>query len=314
MKNETNNDGAPKIDEADFNRFVELEKGADAKAQDAKDIEASLEENTPAGETTADEEKPEPESGAEAAKAVDAELLAKSTQALRRYGMTAKMIDKLSGEEIVEAGAKLLKIQEDNDKAHTELKTLKLGKEKPEAEGKTPAPAKADLSKWQKRLEDKFGDDVAPDLAEFVTEYVGELTKDFASKVQALEAAHARSVVDAAMREVSGEYPGLKDKATRDLVLEKAQKIASAYEDEVSCLRDACKLLDLPTTESLAEAKSTGKAAAQARKNGLPSTNGRTPPVASLSKSDLEMKAMLAFEDGNTQEGQRLMALAGRAQ
>jgi hypothetical protein len=41
--------------------------------------------------------------------------------------------------------------------------------------------------------------------------------------------------------------------------------------------------------------------------------NGRAAPVASRSKDDLQMEAMIAFEDGDREKGNRLMALARAA-
>jgi hypothetical protein len=330
---------------ADFKRFLEMDSvtgKADEKELEA--FEAKLAPPVvkpkakkpkdepdpgehPADETTDGGESPDPEKGEteQTPAKVDVELLAKSTQALKRYGMTAAWLNKHSDEEIVEAGTPLLKIQEDNDKAQSELKTLKLKAttEKPADDGNTPAPVAADLSKWTKALAEKGYEDIAPD----VVALVNEATKDLRARVVAAEekaaaveasreAERVRSVVDAALNEVAGEYPTiLTDSGARDKLLELAQKRAGGYAagEEAKCLRAAAIELDLPQKSSgTASPVIDAKASTNGRRNGLPSANGRASPVTQLSKADLEKKAMVAFEDGDRTEGQRLMTLASR--
>lgn len=302
----TDTEHDPEIaDPKGFEKFVALEKAAMPEP-----------EKTPTDETPVDEEAPKPEKGEakeDTPPKVDVELLAKSTQALKRYGMTASMVNKLSSEEIIEAGERLLKIQEDNDKAHSELKTLKV-KEKPAGGDNTPATPAADVSKLAKRWAEKHGleeSEVAPLLAEFGT----EITKGLQARLDAIEARDAQRVIDSALRDVAEQFPDVKDSATKDKLIAKAQQIAGAYDNERDCLLDAARILGL-THKSKVEADS--KAAAQAKENGrkqagLPSVNGRAAPAASRSKDDLQMEAMLAFEEGDREKGNRLMALARAA-
>lgn len=306
----------PGFDQAGFEKFQALEKaaGESAFADDVPEEEPEQPlANTAKGET------PEPDEGETEEKQppkVDVEQLAKSTQALKRYGMTAAMVNKLSSEEIIEAGERLLKIQEDNDKAQSDLKTLRLGASaktsETREESKTPATPAADLGKWKERLTEKFGDD-----AQDVIEFVQEMVKPAVERLSALEARAIQSAVDSAIERVAGVYPAAKEAETKARLIEKAQKIAGAYEDEYSCLMDAAKLLDLDKATSKDE--SATKADAQAKENGrkragLPTTNGRSgPPASARSKADLETEAMLAFEDGDRDKGNRLMALARAA-
>lgn len=187
-------------------------------------------------EDTTPEEEPAPEPEAESANKVDTAELAKSTQALRRYGMTAAMIDKLSPSEVIEAGSKLSKIQADNDKAQSELLALK----KPESN----TPAAPDTSKVTKKLAEFFGEDAVPALVEYINSHVAGPLQ---AKIDALEADNTRRVVDSAFEAAGRDYPSiLTDDATRADVLKKAQQIAAGYDDARTCIADACRILDVP--------------------------------------------------------------------
>lgn len=250
---------------------------------------------------------------------VDVELLAKSTQALKRYGVTAKMLNKMDPDEIIESGANLLKIQEDNDKAQSELKTLRLTKEKPAGDDKTPATQAADLSKLAKRWAEKHAveeTEMAPLLAEFAT----EATKGLQARLDALEAREVQRTIDSAVQKVGTEFPiVLEDAQAKDKLLKKAQQISGGYDNEHECLVDAAKLLGFKTAaaskaEAASKAKETSRAAdSQTKKQGLMSVNGRAPSTSALSKEDLEFKAFLQLEQGNQPEFQRLIALSKRA-
>lgn len=293
-------------DPVEFAKFTALTGGGEQKEQPKA---------TPAEGETVEPETTEAEPEEQSPK-VDVELLTKSAQALKRYGMTAAWLNKHSDEEIIEAGAHLLKIQEDNDKAQSELKTLKLTKEKPADGDKTPATVAADLSKLAKRWAEKHGleeTEAAPLLAEFAT----EATKGLQARLDALEAREVQRTIDSAVQKVGAEFPiVLEDAQARDKLLKKAQQIAGAYDNEHECLSDAAKILGFKsaTAEAASKAKETARAAdSKAKKDGLLVVNGRSPSTAALSKEDLEFKAFIQLEQGNKPEFDRLIALSRRA-
>lgn len=299
----------PKIDEQDFARFQAIEAGATAPPTTEQEHPS---DDKPEGES------PEPEQGEtkpeEQSPKVDVELLARSTQALKRYGMTAAWLNKHTDEEIIGAGAHLLKIQEDNDRAQSELKTLKLGKEKPAGDVKTPATPAADLSKLNKKLADKLGIEEAD--APLLAELVGEVVKPYIARIEAMEAREGQGRIQSAIREVSQTYDfDPKDAATVERLVEKAQKISGGYDNELDCLLDAARILGIKTrSEAEAAAKASAQVAENGRKqNGLPARNGRAAPASAKSWEELELEAMVALEDGDRDKGNRLLALSRAA-
>ena len=247
---------------------------------------------------------------------VDPMRIAKATEALRRYGMTAKQIDKMDEDDILTVGEHQLKIQKDNDEFRTDVLS-KLGKkEEAGADAKTPAKPKADTSALRKRFADEFGE-------EFL-ELLPEVREDRSDEVAELKATIESMALNELRREASDEIPEFKDRATFGRALAFARAVRAEYGEGPKA--DAKFREDFPTDLDciLSIARNDMKLGAKpepARKkesvaertSGLLDSGSRTSTEPKRSRKELEIQGMLANAEGNKAEAQRLWALSREA-
>lgn len=286
----------------------------DERAASAKLYEAGLRKQhnlpvpppTPAPEKAAEVKPPE---GDSPKVEVDLEKLALSTRALKRYGFTAKMLNGLSDEDKLDAGAKLLKIQEDNDKAQSDLLTYKQVAEQAKSTSatKTPAtPKKEDLAKLRAEFAEEWGDKYLPLFDRQDDPEVG-------ARLERAEAAASSALLEIKRRDIEEQFPEVKARDVWDKVIEKAKKIRSNYDDDDECIADACAILKLKPATEPEPVRERPKADSRERHNGLPAETGRASTGSKMSKKDMQFASFQAFERGDRNEGNRLAALS-RAQ
>lgn len=245
---------------------------------------------------------------------VDPMRIAKATEALRRYGMTAKQIDKMDEEDILTVGEHQLKIQKDNDEFRTDVLS-KLGKAKESgADAKTPAKPKDDTDALRKRFADEFGEEFLPLLS--------EAREDHSETVAALQARVEEMALNELRRDLVDEIPEFKDRTTFSKAVKFARAIRAEYGDGEAGERkfreeyptDADCILSIARNDMKLGAKPAAKKETFAeRSSGLLDTGTVSTPGAKGTKAELRIQGLMAREQGNQAEAKRLFALSDSA-
>ena len=255
---------------------------------------------TPAGDKAEQEEVPEE--------------YERSLSALRRDGLPPEIIDQMTQEQVLDYGAKRLKVQADTDNAFRELQEKSPDEEQAaespaEAAPDTPAvpaeqPAAVDLDEAIKPFEDIFGTEAANALraySEASQPQVGELQNQLQYALGALE----KQLVDGARSELSGQYPDLATDDGMQKVNDRMQSLVKTgeYTDIGSLMKDAARI----------ELSGSGVAPGLAQKDrlkaaGQPMTaDGADIPGNSLGAEERQDALLDALEGGmDVKEASRL--------
>ena len=233
----------------------------------------------------------------------DQDTLEKALSALKRDGLSASVIDKMTNSEIIELGEKRAKVQSDADNAYRELSELKKQQEMaPESETESPAiaeptdqPVPANIQEAIQPFAEIFGDDAAEALAAYNKAPVEPLMQTLAAQSQMLEG----MLMDSAKGQLQARFPQLADSEGYARVSERMQSLAKTgeYSDVTTLMSDAARIEFSDESRRVAEEISNKRAKHKATGQMSPAT-GSAPPEHSLSEDEREEMLLNALEDG----------------
>ena len=231
------------------------------------------------------------------------DTLEKAVTALKRDGLSASVIDKMTNSEIIELGEKRAKVQSDADNAYRELSELRKSKEMAqESETESPAlaeptdqPVPANVQEAIKPFAEIFGDDAAEALAAYSQASVQPLMQTLTAQSQMLEG----MLMDAAKGQLQDRFPQLNDGEDYARVSTRMQSLAKTgeYSDVTSLMSDAARIEFSDESQRVASEISNKRAKHKAAGQMSPAT-GSAPPEHSLSSDEREEMLLNALEDG----------------
>ena len=271
---------------------------------DGEDDDGELEEiptedsgevdNTPDADTAEGQDGEQPEADVD---------LEKSLGVLRRDGLPASVIDKMTNEEILALGAKRSKVQGDVDNTYRELQELKSGKEtatESEEDSTVQAepderPSYANLNSAIEPFSEIFGEDAGQALGAAMQASVQPVLAQFKAQQDMLEG----MLLQSSRQTLSERYPGLSDSEGFDRVSGRMQTLVKSgeYQDIGSLMADAARL---EFADQSADAnKQLQSKLARDKRGGQAMPSGKAATLSSsLSEEEREDALLDALEGG----------------
>jgi len=284
-------------------------------------VEEEEEEELPEEADQATEEEPESEDQVDeeeqpVEESVPSDDLEKAIAALKRDGLPASVIEKMTNSEIVALGEKRAKVQGDADNAYRELTELKNQKEMaPESETESAAlaeptdqPVSANVQEAIQPFADIFGDDAAEALSEYGKASMAPLLETIQAQSNMLEAV----LMDSAKGKLQDRFPQLADGESYARVSDRMRSLAKTgeYADIDNLMSDAARIEFSDETKQVADEISNKRAKLKAGGQMTPAGGAETPEH-SLSNDEREDKLLEALESGMPRhEAQRLFGRA----
>ena len=284
-------------------------------------VEEEEEEELPEEADQATEEEPESEDQVDeeeqpVEESVPSDDLEKAIAALKRDGLPASVIEKMTNSEIVALGEKRAKVQGDADNAYRELTELKNQKEMaPESETESAAlaeptdqPVSANVQEAIQPFADIFGDDAAEALSEYGKASMAPLLETIQAQSNMLEAV----LMDSAKGKLQDRFPQLADGESYARVSDRMRSLAKTgeYADIDNLMSDAARIEFSDETKQVADEISNKRAKLNAGGQMTPAGGAETPEH-SLSTDEREDKLLEALESGMPRhEAQRLFGRA----
>ena len=281
--------------EAQFDEFLsavdadENEIGVTAEAVEQPQ-EAPTPELAPTEDTSSDQEEAREEP--EATEATPE--LEKALAALKRDGLPASLIEKMSNEEVLEYGEKRSKVQGDTDNAYRELSELKKVQETaPENSEKSEVPAEpvdqpspVNLQEAVKPFADLFGDDAAQALQQVTAAAVQPYVQQINMQQNVLEGL----LMKEAKSELTDRYPSLNTDDGYERVSERMKVLVKSgeYNDIKELMSDASRLTF--AEEGGPQGTQHQSQLAKSKASGQPTADGRStvggPPMTEEERDD----------------------------
>ena len=284
-------------------------------------VEEEEEEELPEEADQAPEVEPEPEDQVDkeekpVEEGIPSDDLEKAIAALKRDGLPASVIEKMTNSEIVALGEKRAKVQGDADNAYRELTELKNQKEMaPESETESAAlaeptdqPVSANVQEAIQPFADIFGDDAAEALSEYGKASMAPLLETIQAQSNMLEAV----LMDSAKGKLQDRFPQLADGESYARVSDRMRSLAKTgeYADIDNLMSDAARIEFSDETKQVADEISNKRAKLKAGGQMTPAGGAETPEH-SLSTDEREDKLLEALESGMPRhEAQRLFGRA----
>ena len=284
-------------------------------------VEEEEEEELPEEADQAPEVEPEPEDQVDkeekpVEEGIPSDDLEKAIAALKRDGLPASVIEKMTNSEIVALGEKRAKVQGDADNAYRELTELKNQKEMAtdsETESAalaepTDQPVSSNVQEAIQPFADIFGDDAAEALSEYGKASMAPLLETIQAQNNMLEAV----LMDSAKGKLQDRFPQLADGESYARVSDRMRSLAKTgeYADIDNLMSDAARIEFSDETKQVADEISNKRAKLKAGGQMTPAGGAETPEH-SLSTDEREDKLLEALESGMPRhEAQRLFGRA----
>ena len=283
--------------------------------------EEEEEEELPEEADQAPEVEPEPEDQVDkeekpVEEGIPGDDLEKAIAALKRDGLPASVIEKMTNSEIVALGEKRAKVQGDADNAYRELTELKNQKEMAtdsETESAalaepTDQPVSANAKEAIQPFADIFGEDAAEALSEYGKASMAPLLETIQAQSNMLEAV----LMDSAKGKLQDRFPQLADGESYARVSDRMRSLAKPgeYADIDNLMSDAARIEFSDETKQVADEISSKRARQKAVGQMTPAGGAETPEH-SLGVEEREDKLLEALESGMPRhEAQRLFGRA----
>lgn len=297
-------------EEAAANAVDELLMSLDAAEEEVgmPTEEAAVEEEP---QVEATEETPDSDTADQEAMPEDYE---KALSALRRDGLPAEVVDQMSQQQVLDYGAKRLKVQADTDNAFRELQEKSTQEEQaaespaesvPTTQSEpTEQPAAVDLDEAIKPFVDIFGQE-AGDALRKATQATQAPPSHLEAQLQYALGALEKQLVSSARSELSGQYPDLVTDDGMQKVNDRMQSLVKTgeYTDINTLMSDAARI---ELSASKVDAGLANKNRLKASGQPMPS-NGADKVGGSMTHEERQTALLDALEEGmDVREATRL--------
>jgi len=284
--------------EDDIGVMLEDAAGDDPVGDGVEDPEPKEDDSSDQEE---DREQPEP---------IDGDEMEKALSALRRDGLPADVIEKMTNQEVIDLGVKRAKVQADTDNAYRELRELQESSKQndavksdqdSEAAEPTEQPVLANLDEAVKPFADLFGDDGAEALKAIQQAAIAPLMGQIRGITNALGEYAAKD----ARRELADQFPQLSDDQAYGQVEERMGKLikSGSYSSPRELMADAARLTFADDQRDAA--KAYRDKTSKMRSNGQMSSTSKQPAPASMSYEDREDMVLELLEGGGSRADAR---------
>lgn len=249
-------------------------------------------EDTPSDQEE-DREQPDP---------IDNDEMEKALSALRRDGLPAEVVEKMTNQEVLELGLKRSKVQADTDNAYRELQELKKGGE--DTADSTEDSASAEPVEQPSLVPDEavkpfvdlFGEDGASALKGYTDAVVAPLMEQINGMVNVI----GQYTANEARRQLGEQYPQLSDDQAYAKVEERMGSLlkSGSYSNAHELMADAARLTFADDQRDAA--KAYRNKTRQMRANGQPLSDSKQAAPASLSHEEQEDMMLDMLEQGNS--------------
>ena len=238
--------------------------------------------------------------------------LTRSLAALKRDGLPQSVINKMTNEEIMDLGAKRLKVQGDTDDTYRQLAEVTNSddtaseSETEATESATPAPPTSptpiiNLKEAVAPFSDLFGEEAASALESYTSAAVGDTQTRLAEVErvnEALSGSLEKLMMDRARRNLGEQYPQISSEENYGQVTERMKSLVKSgdYKDYDSLMSDAARIEFADYSAS--SAASLRQQRNQMKEQGQMAPTTSAPSEKSLTTDEAEDQILDLLESG----------------